>query len=46
MKLKQKTSLSDTLVFDRVEPTTVYADRDKIGQVISNLVSNAIKYPL
>ncbi|SFC65435.1 PAS domain S-box-containing protein [Parapedobacter composti] len=26
------------------EPATVYADREKIGQVLMNLVSNAIKY--
>jgi PAS domain S-box-containing protein len=35
---------SHTVLFDFVEPTLVYADRDKIGQVISNLISNAIKY--
>lgn len=26
------------------QATTIYADRDKIGQVINNLISNAIKY--
>lgn len=32
------------LVFANVSYTTVNADRDKIGQVLSNLISNAVKY--
>ncbi|WP_262711493.1 PAS domain-containing sensor histidine kinase [Mucilaginibacter corticis] len=32
------------LIFHPVEPTMVNADREKIGQVIDNLVSNAVKY--
>jgi two-component system sensor histidine kinase VicK len=31
-------------VFHPVEPTMVVADHDKIGQVINNLISNAVKY--
>ncbi len=33
-----------TLVFAPVETTFVHADHDKIGEVISNLISNAVKY--
>jgi len=33
-----------TLIFAPVETTIVSADRDKIGQVIHNLISNAVKY--
>ncbi|WP_462264393.1 ATP-binding protein [Mucilaginibacter sp.] len=32
------------VIFAPVEPTPVMADRDKIGQVINNLISNAVKY--
>jgi PAS domain S-box-containing protein len=32
------------VVFAPVETTIVYADQDKIGQVITNLISNAVKY--
>ena len=32
------------IVFQRRESITVYADRDRIYQVISNLISNALKY--
>jgi two-component system CheB/CheR fusion protein len=32
------------LVFKPCEPCNVNADKEKIGQVISNLISNAIKY--
>jgi signal transduction histidine kinase len=35
---------SHTITFDCVASVEVTADRDKIGQVISNLVSNAAKY--
>lgn len=31
-------------IFEAGEPMEVYADRDKIGQVISNFLSNSIKY--
>ena len=33
-----------TLVFDLVEPIFVAADKDKIGHVIHNFISNAVKY--
>lgn len=33
-----------TITFAPCVPIPVYADRDKIGHVISNLLSNAIKY--
>ena len=32
------------IIFKVVEPTFVNADRDKINQVINNLISNAVKY--
>ncbi len=32
------------IVFHPVETTYVYADKDKIAQVINNLISNAVKY--
>jgi two-component system sensor histidine kinase VicK len=35
---------SHYIIFHPVEPTFVMADRDKIGQVINNLISNAVKY--
>lgn len=35
---------SHTFIFHPVERTIVNADRDKIGQVISNFISNAVKY--
>ena len=35
---------SHRIVFAPVEETFVFADRDKIGQVINNLISNAVKY--
>lgn len=38
------TTSSHTLIFEPLETAMVNADRDKIGQVIHNLVSNAIKY--
>lgn len=37
---------SHQVVFAPVETTIVHADRDKIGQVITNLISNAVKYSL
>ncbi|MEJ2883149.1 PAS domain S-box protein [Pedobacter sp. GR22-6] len=40
----QTTMTSHTITFEPVEHTPVYADRDKIGQVIHNLISNAVKY--
>jgi PAS domain S-box-containing protein len=33
-----------TFIFHPVERTIVNADKDKIGQVINNLISNAVKY--
>jgi len=38
------TITSHKLIFDPVETMMINADRDKIGQVIHNLVSNAVKY--
>lgn len=35
---------SHHVIFEPVEQTFVNADRDKIGQVINNLISNAVKY--
>ncbi len=35
---------SHTIIFEPVETTFIHADRDKIGQVIHNLISNAVKY--
>jgi len=35
---------SHVVVFDPLGTTMVNADRDKIGQVINNLISNAVKY--
>jgi len=38
------TILSHQVIFEPVETTILSADRDKIGQVIHNLISNAVKY--
>jgi two-component system sensor histidine kinase VicK len=38
------TITSHHVIFEPVETTFVNADRDKIGQVIQNLISNAVKY--
>jgi PAS domain S-box-containing protein len=38
------TITSHTVIFAPLESTFVKADRDKIGQVIHNLISNAVKY--
>ncbi|WP_316799523.1 ATP-binding protein [Pedobacter frigidisoli] len=35
---------SHHVIFAPVEPTQVHADREKLGQVISNLLTNAVKY--
>lgn len=35
---------SHHIVFEPVVPTFVFADRDKIGHVIHNFISNAVKY--
>ncbi len=40
----QSTINSHKVIFAPVETTWVNADRDKINQVISNLISNAVKY--
>lgn len=32
------------IIFKPCEPVSVFADRDKIGSVISNMISNAVKY--
>lgn len=38
------TARTDLIRFERCPTTTINADRDKIGSVISNLISNAVKY--
>ncbi|WP_432708939.1 ATP-binding protein [Pedobacter sp.] len=38
------TDKSHTILFSNCKPLSVYADREKIGQVINNLLGNAIKY--
>ncbi|MDR6784859.1 PAS domain S-box-containing protein [Pedobacter africanus] len=38
------TIISHNVIFDEVVPTLVNADREKIAQVIHNLISNAVKY--
>jgi two-component system sensor histidine kinase VicK len=38
------TIASHKVIFAPVETTFVNADRDKIGQVLNNLISNAVKY--
>ncbi|HKG05274.1 MAG TPA: ATP-binding protein [Pedobacter sp.] len=38
------TITSHTVAFEPVPSTFVNADRDKVGQVIHNLISNAVKY--
>ncbi|MCX2575396.1 PAS domain-containing sensor histidine kinase [Pedobacter sandarakinus] len=35
---------SHTILFDEIESVMIYADGDKIIQVVHNLISNAIKY--
>ncbi|WP_428330073.1 PAS domain-containing protein [Mucilaginibacter sp.] len=38
------TSTTHSIHISPCDPVNVYADRDKIGSVISNLINNAIKY--
>jgi len=38
------TDKSHTILFSNCKPFIIYGDRDKIGQVVNNLVGNAIKY--
>ncbi|MBE7170114.1 MAG: PAS domain S-box protein [Williamsia sp.] len=40
----QRLSLSHNLVLPNAKETFVTADRERIGQVLTNLISNAIKY--
>ena len=40
----KSTVFGDRVIFQPVETTYVNADRDKIGQVITNFISNAVKY--
>ena len=46
-EVEEETNLaisSHQFIFEPVLPTLVLADRDKIGQVIHNFISNAVKY--
>ncbi len=38
------TTRDHTVVFNPCEPVKVFADYEKIGQVVNNLISNAVKY--
>lgn len=40
----QKTTSQHTIILKKTTPVKVFADRDRIGQVLLNLLSNAIKY--
>ncbi len=40
----QKTSEKHTIIFNQVQDTFVNADRERVGQVLTNFISNAIKY--
>ena len=40
----QKTTSTHSLILRNTVAVKVYADRDRIGQVLTNLLSNAIKY--
>ncbi|HEU5228572.1 MAG TPA: ATP-binding protein [Ktedonobacteraceae bacterium] len=40
----QRTTTKHTLLQELSAPITLYADKDRIGQVVTNLLANAIKY--
>jgi signal transduction histidine kinase len=40
----QKTSVTHKIVCNTLEKTTMYGDKDKVSQVLTNFISNAIKY--
>jgi PAS domain S-box-containing protein len=40
----QRAAATHTIVEKRAASVTLYADRDRIGQVLTNLLTNAIKY--
>jgi PAS domain S-box-containing protein len=40
----QRTTLQHQIVSELVAPVTIVGDRDRIGQVVMNLLTNAIKY--
>jgi len=40
----QRTAEHHTIVFERTSNATVHGDRDRIGQVLVNLLTNAVKY--
>lgn len=47
LELEEETTMavaSHQVVFEPVKKTCVFADRDKIGQVVNNFISNAVKY--
>jgi PAS domain S-box-containing protein len=46
-EIEEETMLSISshhIIFAPVEPCWIYADREKIGHVLENLISNAVKY--
>ncbi len=40
----QPVSLSQRIIFTNIQPVSIYGDRERIRQVISNFISNSIKY--
>lgn len=37
-------TITHQIIFNSCQSVTIFADRDKIGSVISNMISNAVKY--
>lgn len=40
----QRTTSTHEIVIEKIQPVTCYGDKDKVGQVLVNLLTNAIKY--